>query len=85
MSTAAGQLQDMLALHIKNYCPAVPDPTALVFTTQRGTPVRHSAFYREHFQPAVLRALPHKPGFRFHDLRHTCAGLLIVSRARTPR
>jgi integrase len=74
-------LKDMLALHIKNYCPEHPDPTALVFTTVRGTPVRHSNFYREHFQPAVLRALPHKPGLRFHDLRHACAGLLIAQGA----
>jgi integrase-like protein len=30
-----------------------------------------------HFRKAVSRALPEKPGLRFHDLRHTCASLLI--------
>ena len=30
------------------------------------------------FKPAVLKAVPNKPGLRFHDLRHTCATLLIA-------
>ena len=35
-------------------------------------------FYRSVFKPAVRRALPASlHGLRFHDLRHTCASLLI--------
>jgi integrase len=43
--------------------------------------MRHHLFYRRHFKPAVRRALPHKAALRFHDLRHTCAGLLIAQGA----
>jgi integrase len=55
-----------------------PEPDALVFPNDSGGPLRHNNFYRRHFQPATRRALPqNKSGFRFHDLRHTCASLLI--------
>jgi len=52
------------------------DPAAFVFTAPDGGPLRHSNFYRRHFRPAVaLARLPDRT--RFHDLRHTCAALLI--------
>jgi integrase len=47
-----------------------------VFTTASGTPLRHSNFMLRVWHPAVARAeLP--KGLRFHDLRYTCAALLI--------
>ena len=43
-----------------------------------GAPIRHANFYRRYYKPAVAVALPAaKAGIRFHDLRHTCAALLI--------
>jgi integrase len=52
----------------------------LVFTGATGAPLRHNLFYARHFKPAVVRAgLP--PALRFHDLRHTCAALLIAQGA----
>jgi integrase len=33
------------------------------------------------FRPALKSALPHKAGLRFHDLRHTCATILIAAGA----
>lgn len=69
-------------------CKAVEDhladypPTAdgLVFTSPTGTPLRHNLFYARHFKPAVVWAgLPE--ALRFHDLRHTCAALLIAQGA----
>ena len=48
----------------------------LVFTAREGGAVRHHNFYMRHFKPAVRRAgLSERT--RFHDLRHTCAALLI--------
>jgi integrase len=42
--------------------------------------LRHNLFYARHFKPAVRRAgLPE--ALRFHDLRHTCAALLIAQGA----
>src|SRR6266540_3335990 len=42
--------------------------------------MRHNLFCRRHFKTAVKRALPAaKHGLRFHDLRHTCASLLIAA------
>jgi len=55
-------------------------PDDLVFTGSRGSPIRHNLFYARHFKPAVRRAgLPE--ALRFHDLRHTCAALLIAQGA----
>jgi integrase len=48
----------------------------LIFTTQVGTPVNRHNFYSRNFKPLLKRAgLPHT--VRFHDLRHTCATLLL--------
>jgi integrase len=57
-------------------------PDALVFRSPDGGALRHGNFYRRHFKPAVQAALPaEKYGLRFHDLRHTCASLLIAAGA----
>jgi integrase len=48
----------------------------LVFTTQVGTPVNRHNLYGRNFKPLLEKAgLPHT--VRFHDLRHTCATLLL--------
>jgi len=52
------------------------DPAAWLFIGQTGNPVRHTAIYRRHFRPAAARV--GVPGTRWHDLRHTCASLLIA-------
>ena len=41
--------------------------------------MRHRNFMRRHFKPAVESAGTLPDGLRFHDLRHTCAALLIAS------
>jgi len=79
-------LSAMLSDHINQY----PSPEGFVFTAREGGPIRHRNFYRRHFRPAVLsarttaveddrddEAIPE--GLRFHDLRHTCAALLIAN------
>src|SRR4029077_570103 len=49
------------------------------FTSEEGLPLRRS-FYRRHYKPAVRRAgLPE--ALRFHDLRHSCAAILIAQGA----
>jgi integrase len=73
-------LRAMLAEHLlaQPTTPGGASPTALVFRNQHGGPVRHPAFMRLAFKPAVAAALPaEKQALRFHDLRHTCATLLI--------
>ena len=48
----------------------------LIFTTQVGTPVNRHNLYGRNFKPLLEKAdLPHT--VRFHDLRHTCATLLL--------
>ncbi len=58
------------------------DPEDFVFTAPEGGPLRHRNFYRRHFKPAVHRAgLPERT--RFHDLRHTCAAILVAEGAHS--
>jgi integrase len=49
----------------------------LVFATQRGTLVNPSNLSKHSFE--LLREKAGLPAIRFHDLRHTCATLLLSS------
>ncbi|MDQ3784492.1 MAG: site-specific integrase, partial [Actinomycetota bacterium] len=67
-------LVDELARHLQD--EVRPDATALVFTGRGNQPLRNSSFHKAVWAPAVRRAgLP--VALRIHDLRHTCAALLI--------
>jgi len=48
----------------------------LVFCTRRGTPIRRDNLHDKHWKPLLGRA--GLPDIRFHDLRHTCATLLLT-------
>ncbi len=50
--------------------------TGLVFTTTRGTPVDVANLTYRSFRPLLKRA--GLPQIRVHDLRHTCATLLLT-------
>lgn len=47
-----------------------------VFTTPAGTPLDGQNFYRRCFKPLLIKA--GLPDIRFHDLRHSCASLLLA-------
>ncbi|MDP9485863.1 MAG: tyrosine-type recombinase/integrase [Actinomycetota bacterium] len=48
-----------------------------MFATETGTPLNRQSLLRRSFEPLLkLAGLPEKA--RFHDLRHTCATLLLV-------
>ena len=49
----------------------------LVFASEIGTPLEASNMVRRSFKPLLQRA--GLPRIRFHDLRHTCATLLLIS------
>jgi integrase len=55
-------------------------PDAFLFTAPKGGPLRHNNFYQRFFCSA-LRAAGLSEQVRFHDLRHTCATLLIAQGA----
>jgi len=66
-------LATMIGEHIGHY-----SSNGYLFTSAMGDPVRHRNFMRRNYKPAVMAAeLPE--GLRFHDLRHTCAALLIAN------
>jgi integrase len=47
----------------------------LVFTTTKGTPLNAQHIVNRHFKPLLRHA--GLPDMRWHDLRHTCATLLL--------
>jgi integrase len=59
------------------------DRDDLVFTGPNGAPLRQGNYYQRHYRPAVRQLVadgvwPQElEGLRFHDLRHTCAALMI--------
>ncbi len=66
-------LCDELGAHLRD---RPHDPEALVFSAPEGGPLNHRNFYRRQFRDAVVAGgLPAR--LRFHDLRHTCAALLV--------
>jgi excisionase family DNA binding protein len=66
-------LREQLAAYLADRPHA---PGDLVFTMPEGGPLREPKFAERYFKPAALAAgLP--AGLRVHDLRHTCASLLI--------
>jgi integrase len=48
----------------------------LVFCTRRGTPIRRDNLHGKSWKPLLRRTA--LPDIRFHDLRHTCATLLLT-------
>jgi integrase len=48
----------------------------LVFSTRVGTPIRRDNLHNKGWKPLLRRA--GLPDIRFHDLRHTCATLLLT-------
>jgi integrase len=68
-------VSDLVAAHLAANVP--PEPDALVFAASHGGPLHHANFRRRVWVPALERAGVSE-GLRIHDLRHTCAALLIA-------
>ncbi len=72
---------DEIAQHRESLVPRRREPNALIFTDSLGGPLRKSNVLRRSFWPILERAKLKEPDtpspFRFHDLRHTCAVLLL--------
>jgi integrase len=69
-------LARMLTDHLAEY----PSRDGHVFSAPEGGPLRHRAFMTRTYRPTVKKTeLPQR--LRFHDLRHTCAALLIAAGA----
>jgi integrase len=70
---------EALAEHLGVNAEAGPD--GLVFSAERGGPIRRSNFTRRVWIPATRAA--GVEGLRFHDLRHTAATLAVAAGAST--
>jgi integrase len=72
-------LVEDLAAHLADRTAALGrplDPDDYVFTAPRGGPLRRDLLFKRFIRPAIeVAGLP--PTLRLHDLRHTCAALLI--------
>jgi integrase len=69
---------EMLATHMDRTTGCDDD---LLFTDSRGGPLRASNFRNRVFKPACVRAGLDQPHPTIHDLRHTCASLMIADGA----
>jgi integrase len=70
-------LRELLAAHLAT--EVRPEEQALVFTSRGGGPLRAGNFHRRLWRPDLNEA-----GIQYlrpHDLRHTCAALLIATGA----
>jgi integrase len=67
---------DVLGHHIGRFTDAAPE--SLIFSAS-GTPLRASNFRRRVWYPAVAQI--DEEGLRIHDMRHTCASMLIAAGA----
>ena len=79
-STRSLRLPAFLMDALRTQVGSTTDSSALVFTSAEGQPIRHNLWYPCLFKPAVRRA-GLRPELRFHNLRHTCAALLIAQGA----
>jgi integrase len=70
---------EALAEHLSLYAEA--GPQGLVFSAERGGPIRRSNFTRRVWIPTTRAA--GVEGLRFHDLRHTAAILAVAAGAST--
>jgi integrase len=68
-------LRNLLTAHLTNFVKEIPD--ALVFTTQNDATPRIGNFRRRVWWPA-LDGFELPRSVRIHDLRHTCASMLIA-------
>ena len=68
---------DVLGEHIGRFTDDAQD--GLLFVTDNDTPLRSSNFRRWVWKTAVAELS--EEGLRIHDLRHTCASLLIAAGA----
>ena len=68
-------LPPFLVAMLRTHVDAYASTDGAAFTSSEGTAVRRN-FYDRHFKKAVRRA-GLAPKLRFHDLRHTCATLLL--------
>ncbi|CAN5808031.1 site-specific integrase [soil metagenome] len=78
MVVIPGFLRELLAAHLA--ARVGDDQEALVFTSREGQPLRNSNFRRRVWHRATAEA-GLAEGLRIHDLRHTCASLLIAQGA----
>ena len=93
-ATRTVSLPRFLARMLSEHLGQFPPRDGFVFTSVQGCPLRRN-FYRRHYLPALKASVDpelclcsardcrerHVPLYRFHDLRHTCAALLIAQGA----